>query len=140
MNRVTLIGRLGRDPEMKKTQGGTSVTNLNLATSKKIKGEEKTEWHRVVLFGTPAEIAEKYLRKGDQCAIEGELQTRKWRDQSGQDRYTTEVVVGGYDGRLHLLGGARKTDGEHPQDYATGGQASGPDRSYQDDLDSEIPF
>src|SRR5882724_13038187 len=99
VNKVILIGNLGRDPEIRTTQNGTKVANLNLATSEswrdKSSGErkEKTEWHRVVIFGNLADIAEKYLKKGSKVYVSGSLQTRKWQDQSGQEKYTTEVVL-----------------------------------------------
>lgn len=135
MNRVHLIGRLGRDPEVRATQNGNKIANLSLATSERTKDGEKTEWHRVVIFGKVAEIAEKCLRKGSEAAVEGKLETRKWQDQSGQDRYTTEVIVGGYGGKLHLIGGK-------PSNTQGGGQ---PDRGSShdpnlDDMDSDIPF
>ena len=111
INKVILVGNLGRDPEVRYTQSGAAVATLALATSEswrdKNTGEqrEKTEWHRVALFGKLAEVAGEYLRKGSQVYIEGQLQTRKWQDQqSGQDRYTTEIVVQGYNGVMQMLG------------------------------------
>lgn len=92
LNRVLLLGHLGRDPETKETKTGTVVCNLSLATSKKIAGVEKTEWHRVVCFGKTAEFCAKYLTKGRLVFIEGELQTRSW-EQNGEKRYMTEVVA-----------------------------------------------
>ena len=109
VNKVILIGNLGRDPEVRTTQSGTKVANLSLATSESWKdrntGErkEKTEWHRVVIFGNLADIAERYLKKGSKVYISGQLQTRKWQDQSGQDKYTTEVVLQGFNGELTML-------------------------------------
>lgn len=109
-NEVNLIGNLGSDPEIRYQQNGSAVANLTIATSKnwrdKATGEEreKTEWHRVAIFGKLAEICGEYARKGAQARIRGELQTRKWQDQSGQDRYTTEIVVQGYEGVFQLLG------------------------------------
>ncbi|PCE68753.1 MULTISPECIES: single-stranded DNA-binding protein [Salinivibrio] len=111
INKVILIGNLGNDPEIRYLPNGGAVANLSLATSEswrdKSTGEmrEKTEWHRVVLFGKTAEVAGEYLRKGSQVYIEGQLQTRKWQDQSGQDRYSTEVVVQGFNGSMQMLGG-----------------------------------
>ncbi|MGJ3353480.1 single-stranded DNA-binding protein [Providencia sp. Je.9.19] len=108
--KVILIGHLGQDPEIRYMPNGGAVANLTLATSEswrdKQSGEmrEKTEWHRVVIFGKLAEIAGEYLKKGSQVYIEGSLQTRKWQDQSGQDRYTTEVVVN-IGGTMQMLGG-----------------------------------
>jgi single-strand DNA-binding protein len=109
VNKVILVGRLGQDPEVRYTQGGGAVTNITLATGESWKdkntGEqkEKTEWHRVVMFGKLAEIAGEYLRKGSQVYIEGKLQTRKWQDQTGLDRYSTEVVVD-VGGVMQMLG------------------------------------
>lgn len=110
VNKVILIGNLGQDPEVRYIPNGSAVANITLATSEswrdKQTGEtkEKTEWHRIVLFGKLAEIAGEYLHKGSQVYIEGSLQTRKWQDQSGQDRYTTEVVVN-IGGTMQMLGG-----------------------------------
>ncbi|GAB1437535.1 single-stranded DNA-binding protein SSB1 [Providencia sp.] len=110
VNKVILIGNLGQDPEIRYMPNGGAVANLTLATSEswrdKQTGEmrEKTEWHRVVIFGKLAEVAGEYLKKGSQVYIEGSLQTRKWQDQSGQDRYTTEVVVN-IGGSMQMLGG-----------------------------------
>jgi len=111
VNKVILVGNLGKDPEIRYMPSGGAVANLTLATSEswrdKATGEqkEKTEWHQVSIFGKLAEIAGEYLRKGSQIYIEGALQTRKWKDQSGQDRYTTEVVVQGFNGTMQMLGG-----------------------------------
>ena len=111
VNKVILVGNLGNDPEIRYMPSGGAVANITLATSEswrdKATGEqrEKTEWHRVALFGKLAEVAGEYLRKGSQVYIEGQLQTRKWQDQSGQDRYTTEVVVQGFNGVMQMLGG-----------------------------------
>jgi single-strand DNA-binding protein len=97
VNKVILVGRLGTDPEMRSTQSGTQVCSLSLATSetwvKDGKREEKTEWHKIVLWGRQAELAQKYLKKGRMVYIEGKLQTRTWQDQQGQKRYTTEIVA-----------------------------------------------
>jgi single-strand DNA-binding protein len=112
INKVILVGTLGRDPETKQIANGGFITNLNLATSEqwtdKQSGQrqEKTEWHRVVLFGKLAEIAGQYLKKGRQVYLEGKLQTRKWQDQTGQDRYSTEVVVDSINGVMQMLGGS----------------------------------
>ncbi|MDN3699387.1 MULTISPECIES: single-stranded DNA-binding protein [Vibrio] len=111
VNKVILVGNLGNDPEIRYMPNGSAVANITIATSEswrdKATGEprEKTEWHRVALFGKLAEVAGEYLRKGSQVYIEGQLQTRKWQDQSGQDRYTTEVVVQGFNGVMQMLGG-----------------------------------
>ena len=113
VNKVILVGNLGRDPEIRSTQDGMRIANLNLATSEswrdRASGErkERTEWHRVVIFNERlAEIAEKYLKKGAKIYVEGQLQTRKWQDQQGQDRYSTEVVLTRFRGELTMLDGA----------------------------------
>ena len=110
INKVILVGNLGKDPEVRYTPNGKAVANLTLATSESWKDQsgqiqEKTEWHRVSMFGKLAEIAGEYLRKGSQVYIEGKLQTRKWQDQQGQDRYTTEVVLDPFTGVMQMLGG-----------------------------------
>lgn len=139
VNKVILVGNLGRDPEIRSTQDGLKIANLSLATSESWKdkstGErrEKTEWHRVVVFDEKlAEIAEKYLRKGSKVYLEGTLQTRKWQDQSGADKYTTEVVLQRYRGQIVMLG-------DKPEN---GGQERQADTARQDPLDddSRIPF
>ncbi|QCI26944.1 single-stranded DNA-binding protein [Buchnera aphidicola (Thelaxes californica)] len=117
INKVLLIGHLGQDPEIRYMPNGSAVTNINVATSDvwkdKNTGEmkEKTEWHRVVLFGKLAEVAGEYLKKGSQVYIEGSLQTRKWQDQNGVDRYTTEVIVN-IGGTMQMLGN-RNTNTNH---------------------------
>ncbi|EGR2609800.1 MULTISPECIES: single-stranded DNA-binding protein [Vibrio] len=117
INKVILVGNLGNDPEIRYMPNGGAVANITIATSDswrdKATGEqrEKTEWHRVVLFGKLAEVAGEYLRKGSQVYIEGQLQTRKWQDQSGQDRYSTEVVVQGFNGVMQMLGGRAQGGG-----------------------------
>jgi len=126
VNKVILVGNLGQDPEVRYMPNGGAVANITLATSEswrdKQTGEtkEKTEWHRVVLFGTLAEVAGEYLRKGSQVYIEGALQTRKWTDQAGVEKYTTEVVVN-VGGTMQMLGG-RAQGGGAP---AGGGQGAG---------------
>lgn len=110
VNRVILVGNLGQDPEVRIMPNGNAVANFSVATSESWKdkqtGEnrEKTEWHRVVVFGKLAEIAGEYVKKGTQVYLEGQLQSRKWQDQSGQDRYTTEVVINPIGGTLQILG------------------------------------
>ena len=151
INKVILIGNLGGDPETRYLPNGNAVTNITLATTDSWKDKqtgqpvEKTEWHRVVLFGKVAEIAGEYLRKGSQCYIEGRLQTREW-EKDGVKRYTTEVVVD-MGGTMQLLGG--KGEGgqrqAHPQDGAARQPAPRQQQSSQqaappDDFDSEIPF
>ena len=160
VNKVILVGNLGRDPEIRSTQDGVRIANLSLATSEnwrdKNTGErrERTEWHRVVIFNERlVEVAEKYLRKGSKIYIEGQLQTRKWQDQSGQDKYSTEVVLNRFRGELTMLDSRR--DAEGAGDYGgapagggggpapSGGPGSGgggPAPAGGGDLDDEIPF
>ena len=158
VNKVILIGNLGRDPETRSTQDGTKIVHLNLATSENWKdrnsGErrERTEWHRVVIFDEKlAEVAEKYLRKGSKVYLEGQLQTRKWTDQSGQEKYTTEVVLGRFRSQLTMLDGrgegapAGGGYGGEPADsgYSSPGSGGGgraPAPAGGGDLDDEIPF
>ena len=130
VNKVILIGNLGADPEIRRTQDGRPIANLSVATSEswrdKNTGErrEKTEWHRVVIFNEGlCKIAENYLKKGSKVYIEGQLQTRKWQDQSGQDKYSTEVVLQGFNGNLTMLDG-RSEGGGGGGDYG-GGSSSG---------------
>ena len=143
LNKVTLIGNLGKDPEVRSTQSGMKIVNLTLATSEKWKdkasGElkESTEWHRVVIMNERlATIAEKHLKKGATIYIEGKLQTRKWTDQAGVERYTTEVMLGKFGGEIVMLGGKPSGDGSN------GGAASSRSASSGrgSDLDDEIPF
>lgn len=110
VNKVILVGNLGKDPEVRNTQDGSKIVNLTLATSEswndRASGErrERTEWHRIVIFNDRiGEVAERYLKKGAKIYVEGALQTRKWTDQSGQERYTTEVVIGRFNGQLTML-------------------------------------
>lgn len=129
VNKVILVGTLGRDPEMKYAANGNAIANLSVATSEqwndKATGErqEKTEWHRVVMFGRLAEVAGQYLTKGSQVYLEGKLQTRKWQDQnSGQDRYSTEVVID-INGRMEMLGGGGRQGSD--ASYSDGGSFGG---------------
>lgn len=121
VNKVIILGNLGNDPEIRSFPNGGAVANLTIATSEswrdKQTGEqrEKTEWHRVAVFGKLAEIAGEYLRKGSQVYIEGALQTRKWQDQNGQDRYTTEVVVQGFNGVMQMIGARQGGQQQQPQ-------------------------
>ena len=167
VNKVILIGNLGRDPEVRSFQNGGKVCNLRIATSENWKdkntGErrEKTEWHSVAIFQEGlVRIAEQYLRKGSKVYIEGQLQTRKWQDQSGQDKYSTEVVLQGYGGTLTMLDGrdgggvgAPSGGGSGYDNRQDGGYDSGYDSGYRGgpaqgggtpaqsrDLDDEIPF
>jgi single-strand DNA-binding protein len=165
VNKVILVGNLGADPEIRRTQDGRPVANLRLATSDswkdKATGErkEKTEWHRIVIFNENlCRIAEQYLKKGSKVYIEGQLQTRKWQDQSGQDRYSTEVVLQGFRGELTLLdraGGAGAGGGGGDFGDEAGGEFGSPGPSRRvaaaagaggrgggshGDMDDEIPF
>ena len=149
VNKVTLVGNLGRDPEIRAMQNGDKIVQLSIATSDRWKdknsGEqrERTEWHRVVIFNDAlGKIAEQYLKKGSTVYLEGQLQTRKWTDQqSGQDKYTTEVVLQRYRGELTLLGS--RPDNQNNNDYNRSEieQSSEPPVSnIASDLDDEIPF
>jgi len=160
VNKVILVGNLGKDPEIRRTQDGRPIANLRIATSEswrdKATGErrEKTEWHSVVIFNENlCRIAEQYLKKGSKVFIEGSLQTRKWQGQDGQDRYTTEVVLQGFNGNLTMLDGRSGAGGmqENGQaDYgAEGGGYEAPagrggkaaaKGSFDKQLDDEIPF
>ena len=171
VNKVILVGNLGRDPEVRTAQDGSKIVNLNIATSESWKdrssGErkEKTEWHRVVIFNPNlADIAERYLKKGSSVYIEGALQTRKWTDKDGAEKYSTEVVIGRFKGELTLLGGREGGGGgggygggqggggggggydDAPQrsggggGRSGGGQGGGGGWEPPGDLDDEIPF
>jgi len=153
VNKVILVGNLGRDPEIRHTNDGTKIANLSVATSEQWKdrqsGErrERTEWHRVVIFNENlANVAEQYLRKGSKVYIEGQLQTRKWTDQSGQDKYTTEVVLQRFRGELQMLdsrgegGGGGGFGGGGQDDYGGGRSSGGGSGGGASDLDDEIPF
>jgi len=148
VNKVILVGNLGRDPEVRSTQSGDKVVNLSVATSERWKdkntGEprEKTEWHRVVIFNERlGDVAEKYLRKGSKVYVEGQLQTRKWTDASGVEKYTTEVVLQRFRGELTMLDAKGEGSGtgamEGPDEDAP--RMSGPPRKGAE-LDDEIPF
>lgn len=143
LNRVMLIGNLGADPEIRSFANGGKVCNLRIATSESWKdkntGERKeaTEWHQVALFSDGLiSVAERYLKKGSKVYIEGQLQTRKWQDKDGSDRYSTEVVLRGFGGTLTMLDGVPER-GERKQPYDDPPAGEGPPR---DDLDDEIPF
>ncbi|MEM8654612.1 MAG: single-stranded DNA-binding protein [Pseudomonadota bacterium] len=161
VNKVILIGNLGRDPEVRTFQNGGKVCNLRIATSETWKdrntGErkERTEWHSVAIFSEPlARVAEQYLRKGSKVYLEGQLETRKWQDQSGQDRYSTEVVLRPYTSTLTMLdgrgegggggnyggGGGGGQMGYEDQGGGYGGGSSQPSPAPSRDLDDEIPF
>jgi single-strand DNA-binding protein len=154
VNKVTLVGNLGKDPEIRNAQSGMKIVNLAVATSDswtdKASGErkEQTEWHRVVIMNDRlADVAEKYLRKGSKVYLEGKLQTRKWTDQSGQEKYTTEVLLGRFGGELVLLD--RNPNSGSSEDYAPRAStpAKAPARAAAGgwdapaaDIDDEIPF
>jgi len=163
VNKVILVGNLGADPEIRRTQDGRPVGNLRIATSEnwrdKATGErrERTEWHRVVIFSEGlCKVAEQYLKKGSKVYIEGQLQTRKWQDQSGQDRYSTEVVIQGFNGSLTMLdgrsGAGAGTGMQEPgqadyqgggSDFGNGGSngsGGGSSEAFDKALDDEIPF
>jgi single-strand DNA-binding protein len=155
VNKVILVGNLGRDPEIRSTQDGLRIANLSVATSEswrdKASGErkEKTEWHRVAIFNERlVDIVEKYLKKGSKVYLEGALQTRKWTDNSGQERYTTEVVLQRYRGELTMLdgrsGGGEGFAVEAVEDEAPAPRASAPRSAARSgaaqELDDEIPF
>lgn len=149
VNRVMLIGNLGKDPEVRTTDGGTKIVNMTLATGEswtdKNSGErkERTEWHRVVIFNERlADVAEKYLRKGSKLYVEGQLQTRKWTDQSGQERYQTEVVLSRFKGELTLLDTrANRGDGDDEEALPAAPSARKPiSAGAGSTLDDEIPF
>ena len=166
VNKVILLGNLGRDPEVRSFQNGGKVVNLRIATSEtwrdKAPGErkERTEWHSVAIFNENiAKIAEQYLRKGSKVYVEGQLETRKWQDQSGADRYSTEVVLRPYSGSLTLLdgreggggGGGDERGGGYPEDRGYGDERGGSGGGSaprsgggggggRSDLDDEIPF
>lgn len=159
VNKVILVGNLGRDPETRTMQDGNPVVNLSLATSENWKdkntGErrEKTEWHRIVIFNENlAKVAQNYLKKGSKIYIEGQLQTRKWTDQAGVEKYSTEIVLQRYQGTLTMLdsrnegggyGGGDQggySGGESSGGQSSGGSSSGGEAPPQDDMDDEIPF
>jgi single-strand DNA-binding protein len=161
VNKVILIGNLGADPEVRHTQDGRAICNMRLATTEswrdKQSGEkrEKTEWHSVVIFNEQlGKVAQQYLKKGSKVYIEGQLQTRKWQDNAGNDRYTTEVVLQNYSGQLTMLDGRAANSGFNEgasNDYDAGAgsgqkgaagksRESGASKSFEKDLDDEIPF
>lgn len=150
VNKVILVGNLGRDPEVRTFQNGGKVCNLRIATSENWKdrntGErrERTEWHSVAIFSEPlARVAEQYLKKGSKVYIEGQLETRKWQDQSGNDRYSTEVVLRPYKSELTMLDGRGEGGGGgggYDRDDSYGGSGGGGPVPASQDLDDEIPF
>jgi single-strand DNA-binding protein len=144
VNKVILVGNLGKDPEVRRMTSGEPVVNLSVATSEswrdKASGErkEKTEWHRVVIFNKNlAEVAEKYLRKGSKVYVEGQLQTRKWTDKDGAEKYSTEVVLQNFRGELTMLDG-RNSEGGGGRERM--GASEAPASFQRDEMDDEIPF
>ncbi|MEQ8832177.1 MAG: single-stranded DNA-binding protein [Alphaproteobacteria bacterium] len=136
-NQTILMGNLGQDPDVRTTQGGNKVANLRIATNESYtdkdgKRQEKTEWHSVVVWGQGAEYAEKYLKRGSGVLVNGKLQTRQWQDQDGNNRYTTEVVVG-IGGSIQGLDAKPDTGAGDPPPHQSG-------RDYSEDLDDEIPL
>ena len=158
VNKVILVGNLGKDPEIRRTQDGRPIANLSIATSEtwrdKATGErkEKTEWHRVVIFNEGlCKVAEQYLKKGAKVYIEGALQTRKWTDQSGVEKYSTEVVLQGFNSTLTMLdgrgggGGGSYGGDDTGSDFGSPGPSSAPRRAVaaggrNNDMDDDIPF
>ena len=158
MNKVMLIGNLGADPDVRSLNNGSKIVNLNLGTHESWKDKQtgekrkKTEWHRIVIFNENlARVAEQYLRKGSQVYIEGQLQTRKWQDQSGNDRYSTEVVLQNYRGELKMLDGpaterAPSHDTQMPKynyqkpEYGSASSNVNNRDAHLDEMDDEIPF
>jgi single-strand DNA-binding protein len=154
INKVILVGNLGKDPETRAMQDGREICNLTIATSEswkdKSSGEkkEKTEWHRVVIFNEGlVRVAKQYLRKGSKVYIEGQLQTRKWTDKDGVEKYSTEVVLQNFNGNLTMLdgpsrdgGGASSGGGEYNQDAGYGNSQPQRARVAEAELDDEIPF
>lgn len=142
LNKVMLIGNLGQDPELRNTQGGTAVSTIRIATNERRKNAagdyaDHVEWHTVVLWGRDAENVAKFCQKGKQLYVEGKLQTRKWQDKSGADRYSTEIVAD----VVRFLGGGNREGGSEPQHWRSPGQGRGADGGdrmpYQDE---DIPF
>ncbi|MFL2583963.1 MAG: single-stranded DNA-binding protein [Gammaproteobacteria bacterium] len=143
VNKVTLIGNLGNDPELRSTQSGSAVANITLATSESWRDKEtqetkeRVEWHRVIFFGRLAEVVNEYLRKGSQVYVEGRIQTRKWQDKDGNDRYTTEIVAN----EMQMLG-SRGTNTESPtnQQSASTSQPTSQSAIVNEPFDDDIPF
>ncbi|MGI8611199.1 MAG: single-stranded DNA-binding protein [Sphingomicrobium sp.] len=159
VNKVILVGNLGADPEARSLPSGSEVVNLRVATSENWKDkdgnrQERTEWHRVTIFNENlGRVAKNYLRKGSKVYLEGQLQTRKWTDQSGQEKYSTEVVLQNFRGELVLLdsregGGGSRGGGDFPDEFAGGGSSGGGARTqsrpqpaaFDTDLDDDVPF
>lgn len=147
VNRVTLIGNVGRDPEIRLTQDGSKIASFSLATSEsrrdKNTGEriDRTEWHRVVVFNEHiADVVEKYVKKGSKLYLEGQLQTRKWTDQQGVDRFVTEVVLGRFRGDMVLLDNRNSSEGGYGSSDGDNGMGSGSSGTSSDLTDDNVPF
>lgn len=147
VNKAILVGNLGADPEIRRTQDGKAIANLRLATSEtwrdKNSGErkERTEWHRVVIFNEGlAKVAEQYLRKGSKVYVEGQIQTRKWTDKDGQEKYSTEIVLQGFGGTLTMLDKPSGGEREERQEPAPKPAARGSYKEAAPEIDDEIPF
>jgi len=146
-NRAILIGRVGKDPEARTFANGGKIVTFSVATSEtwkdKASGErkERTEWHNIKIENeNAAGVAERFVRKGSEVSIEGSIQTRKWQDKDGNDRYTTEIVVGRFDGKLTLIGGRQAGDADAGRSSAGHRPASGNTAPPADDMDDEVPF
>ncbi|APO74236.1 single-stranded DNA-binding protein Ssb 1 [Rhizobium etli 8C-3] len=159
VNKVILLGHLGADPEIRRTQDGRSIASIRLATSEswrdRTSGErrEKTEWHSIVVFAEPlVKLVEQFVKKGSKIYVEGQLQTRKWQDRDGQDRYSTEIVLQGFNTSIQLLdkreGSGYRAGGDGPGDYGLDGDratraasgSSGAPANFSRDMDDDIPF
>lgn len=148
VNKAIIIGRLGKDPEIRKTQAGTSIANFSIATSETWKNkqgekQEKTEWHNIVIFNEKlAELAGQYLKKGSSVYLEGKIVTRKWEDKEGATRYTTEIVLGAYDGVMRFLGKpaerSESSEDDEPRESAKPKAQAKPKTAAE--LDDEVPF
>ena len=145
VNKVILVGHVGKDPEIRSTQAGKKIASLSVATSERWKdnnsGEwrERTEWHRVICFNDGLSgVVERYIKKGSMVYIEGQLQTRKWQDQQGVDRYSTEVVLKGFNGSLTMLSKAENSGANNTADHSGKQEQVGGDASHG--LDDEVPF
>ena len=147
INKVILVGRLGKEPDVRYTQAGEAIANITLATSESWKDKntgkknEKTEWHRVVFFGGIAGIVGEYLHKGSNIYLEGKLQTRKWQDKEGQDKYTTEVVVSGFKGVMQMLDNANQPPQQNQQPAPQTQKETADNLAAGfDEFDDDIPF
>ncbi|OED37663.1 single-stranded DNA-binding protein [Flavobacteriaceae bacterium (ex Bugula neritina AB1)] len=153
VNRVTLVGFVGKDPEIRATQAGALIASLSIATSERYKDkqgqkQESTEWHKVVVFGKLSEVVQMYVKKGSQLYVEGKLKTRKWTDKQGQDRYVTEIVVDSFNGRINMLGNPSNGHQQHLNhppaqshpERSPPAQANQVAQPVQNGFDDDIPF